>query len=205
MPGEVRWTGTCVDLVFGSPAILRVLADVYASANAQEKFVTDFVAAWTKVMNADRWPNGIMQSRANQRPGLNPNSTQYRLLAIAATIPVIAVVAVTERSPIMACTARFVVSAILAAGDGVAGKPARHATNNGAAYAFGRKTSYGCATCRTERGAGIMRTAAAGIGERRNCSSRQNKHRGGGYFRKSLHRRPPNETGQRTWLSINCS
>ncbi len=53
--GEVKWTGTRVDLVFGSHAQLRALSEVYGSADAQEKFVTDFVAAWTKVMNLDRF------------------------------------------------------------------------------------------------------------------------------------------------------
>ena len=53
--GEVRWTGTRVDLIFGSNAQLRALAEVYASADGQEKFVQDFVAAWTKVMNLDRF------------------------------------------------------------------------------------------------------------------------------------------------------
>ena len=53
--GELRWTGTRVDLVFGSNAQLRALAEVYGSADAQEKFVRDFVAAWTKVMNLDRF------------------------------------------------------------------------------------------------------------------------------------------------------
>jgi catalase-peroxidase len=53
--GAVRWTGTRVDLVFGSNAQLRALAEVYASRDGQEKFVRDFVAAWTKVMNLDRF------------------------------------------------------------------------------------------------------------------------------------------------------
>jgi len=53
--GKVRWTGTRVDLVFGSNSQLRALAEVYASADAQTKFVQDFVAAWTKVMNLDRF------------------------------------------------------------------------------------------------------------------------------------------------------
>jgi catalase-peroxidase len=53
--GEVRWTGTRVDLIFGSNAQLRALAEVYGSADAQEKFVQDFVAAWTRVMNLDRF------------------------------------------------------------------------------------------------------------------------------------------------------
>ncbi|CTP87384.1 Catalase-peroxidase [Xanthomonas translucens pv. poae] len=53
--GEQKWTGTRADLVFGSNAILRALAEVYASADAQEKFVRDFVAAWSKVMQLDRF------------------------------------------------------------------------------------------------------------------------------------------------------
>ncbi|RYY56403.1 MAG: catalase-peroxidase, partial [Chitinophagaceae bacterium] len=53
--GEVKWTGTRADLVFGSNSELRAIAEVYASADAKERFVKDFVAAWTKVMNADRF------------------------------------------------------------------------------------------------------------------------------------------------------
>ena len=53
--GEVKWTATRVDLVFGSNSILRAYAEVYAQDDAAEKFVNDFVAAWTKVMNADRF------------------------------------------------------------------------------------------------------------------------------------------------------
>jgi catalase-peroxidase len=53
--GEVRWTGTRADLVFGSNSVLRAVAEVYASSDAQQKFVGDFVAAWTKVMNLDRF------------------------------------------------------------------------------------------------------------------------------------------------------
>ncbi|MCY1667121.1 catalase/peroxidase HPI [Rhizobium sp. SL86] len=53
--GEVKWTGTRVDLVFGSNSQLRALAEVYAQADNQTKFVNDFVAAWVKVMNADRF------------------------------------------------------------------------------------------------------------------------------------------------------
>jgi catalase-peroxidase len=53
--GELKWTATEVDLVFGSNAELRAVAEVYAFADAEEKFVRDFVAAWTKVMNADRF------------------------------------------------------------------------------------------------------------------------------------------------------
>jgi len=53
--GAVKWTATRVDLVFGSNSQLRALAEVYAAADAHEKFVKDFVAAWTKVMNLDRF------------------------------------------------------------------------------------------------------------------------------------------------------
>ncbi|WP_261531103.1 catalase/peroxidase HPI [Burkholderia multivorans] len=53
--GELKWTGTRVDLVFGSHSQLRALAEVYGSADAQQKFVHDFVAAWNKVMNLDRF------------------------------------------------------------------------------------------------------------------------------------------------------
>ncbi len=53
--GDVKWTATRADLVFGSNSQLRAVAEVYAQADAQKKFVTDFVAAWTKVMNADRF------------------------------------------------------------------------------------------------------------------------------------------------------
>jgi len=51
----VKWTGSRVDLVFGSNSELRALAEVYASDDAREKFVRDFVAAWDKVMNLDRF------------------------------------------------------------------------------------------------------------------------------------------------------
>ncbi|MCI4664312.1 MAG: catalase/peroxidase HPI [Neomegalonema sp.] len=53
--GDLKWTGTRVDLIFGSNSELRALAEVYGSSDAGEKFVTDFVAAWSKVMNADRF------------------------------------------------------------------------------------------------------------------------------------------------------
>jgi catalase-peroxidase len=52
---ELKWTATRVDLIFGSNSELRALAEVYGCADAQEKFVADFVAAWTKVMNLDRF------------------------------------------------------------------------------------------------------------------------------------------------------
>jgi catalase-peroxidase len=53
--GELKWTGTRVDLVFGSNSQLRAIAEVYACDDAPGKFVSDFVAAWNKVMNADRF------------------------------------------------------------------------------------------------------------------------------------------------------
>ena len=56
--GALKWTGTRADLVFGSNSVLRALAEVYASSDAQEKFVQDFVAAWVKVMNLDRFDLG---------------------------------------------------------------------------------------------------------------------------------------------------
>ena len=51
----VKWTATRVDLIFGSHSQLRAFAEVYGCADSKEKFVKDFVAAWTKVMNADRF------------------------------------------------------------------------------------------------------------------------------------------------------
>jgi catalase-peroxidase len=56
--GAVRWTGTRVDLVFGSNSQLRALAEVYGSSDANKKFIEDFLAAWVKVMNLDRFDVG---------------------------------------------------------------------------------------------------------------------------------------------------
>jgi catalase-peroxidase len=53
--GKVKWTATAVDLVFGSNSQLRAIAEVYATDDAQPKFVQDFVAAWNKVMTLDRF------------------------------------------------------------------------------------------------------------------------------------------------------
>jgi catalase-peroxidase len=53
--GDLKWTGTVVDLVFGSNSQLRALTEVYACSDSQEAFVSDFVAAWSKVMNLDRF------------------------------------------------------------------------------------------------------------------------------------------------------
>jgi catalase-peroxidase len=52
---QVKWTATAVDLVFGAHAQLRAIAEVYASSDGQAKFIRDFVAAWDKVMNLDRF------------------------------------------------------------------------------------------------------------------------------------------------------
>jgi len=53
--GKAKWTATAVDLVFGSHSQLRAIAEVYGASDAQEKFVGDFVAAWAKVMDLDRF------------------------------------------------------------------------------------------------------------------------------------------------------
>ncbi len=53
--GELKWTATRVDLIFGANSQLRAIAEVYACDDAQEKFVHDFIKAWNKVMNADRF------------------------------------------------------------------------------------------------------------------------------------------------------
>ena len=53
--GELKWTATAVDLIFGSNSQLRAIAEVYASQDGRERFVADFVAAWTKVMELDRF------------------------------------------------------------------------------------------------------------------------------------------------------
>ena len=53
--GQVKWTGTRVDLIFGSNTELRAIAEVYGCEDAKGKFVSDFVATWTKVMNLDRF------------------------------------------------------------------------------------------------------------------------------------------------------
>ena len=53
--GDLKWTGSRVDLIFGSNSELRAIAEVYGSSDAREKFVQDFVSAWNKVMNLDRF------------------------------------------------------------------------------------------------------------------------------------------------------
>jgi catalase-peroxidase len=53
--GELKWTGSIIDLVFGSNSQLRAIAEVYGCSDAQQTFVRDFVAAWAKVMNLDRY------------------------------------------------------------------------------------------------------------------------------------------------------
>jgi catalase-peroxidase len=64
--GQVKWTATAADLVFGAHAQLRALSEVYASSDAKEKFVRDFVAAWDKVMNLDRFD--LIAQRQGVRP-----------------------------------------------------------------------------------------------------------------------------------------
>jgi catalase-peroxidase len=63
--GQPKWTATRVDLIFGSHSVLRSLAEVYASSDASEKFVKDFIAAWNKVMNADRYDLLAKKASAN--------------------------------------------------------------------------------------------------------------------------------------------
>ena len=67
----VKWTGTRVDLIFGSHSQLRAFAEVYACADSKEKFAKDFVAAWTKVMNADRFDlrDLMLPPRSERRNG----------------------------------------------------------------------------------------------------------------------------------------
>ncbi len=60
--GKLKWTATPVDLIFGSHSELRALAEVYAAGDGKEKFVNDFVAAWTKVMTLDRF-DAVQPSR----------------------------------------------------------------------------------------------------------------------------------------------
>jgi catalase-peroxidase len=64
--GQVKWTGTAVDLVFGSNSQLRAIAEVYAQEDSKEKFVRDFVVAWDKVMNNDRY-DLLAQARDGRR------------------------------------------------------------------------------------------------------------------------------------------
>jgi catalase-peroxidase len=77
--GALRWTGTRVDLVFGSNAQLRALAEVYGSADAERKFVRDFVAAWVKVMNLDRFD--LTAPGSARRPGRRPPGSRRRASA----------------------------------------------------------------------------------------------------------------------------
>jgi catalase-peroxidase len=66
--GKAKWTATAADLVFGAHSQLRALAEVYASDDAKEKFVRDFVAAWNKVMNLDRYDLLAQARSTRQRP-----------------------------------------------------------------------------------------------------------------------------------------
>ncbi len=67
--GEVRWTATATDLAFGAHSQLRALAEVYASDDAKGRFVRDFVAAWNKVMNLDRY-DLLARSRDGRRAAM---------------------------------------------------------------------------------------------------------------------------------------
>jgi catalase-peroxidase len=66
--GKVRWRGSAVDLVFGSNSQLRAIAEVYASQDGEEKFMDDFIAAWTKVMNLDRFDLPAARRLASRGP-----------------------------------------------------------------------------------------------------------------------------------------
>jgi catalase-peroxidase len=68
--GDVKWTGTRVDLVFGSNSQLRSIAEVYASTDAQAKFVRDFVKVWNKVMNLDRYDVAPANALGGEAPAL---------------------------------------------------------------------------------------------------------------------------------------
>jgi catalase-peroxidase len=71
--GDLKWTGTRVDLVFGSNSQLRAIAEVYASNDMKEKFVKDFVAAWSKVMNLDRYDLARTGGKENRPPVREPH------------------------------------------------------------------------------------------------------------------------------------
>jgi catalase-peroxidase len=65
--GALKWTATRVDLIFGAHSQLRAFAEVYACADSKEKFVKDFVAAWNKVMNADRFDIHLTRPSGERR------------------------------------------------------------------------------------------------------------------------------------------
>jgi catalase-peroxidase len=75
--GKVRWRGSRVDLVFGSNSQLRAIAEVYASQDGEEKFVDDFVAAWTKVMNLDRFDLPRVNSKPLPPPSVARGQTPH--------------------------------------------------------------------------------------------------------------------------------
>ena len=87
----VKWTGTRVDLIFGSHAQLRAFAEVYGSADSKEKFAKDFVAAWTKVMNLDRFDALILAKRLGReiRAAFQDN-LKLRPVSALSTVPRIA-------------------------------------------------------------------------------------------------------------------
>jgi catalase-peroxidase len=65
--GDLKWTASCVDLIFGSNSQLRAIAEVYGCMDSQQKFVNDFVAAWDKVMNLDRYDLRAVQASSSAR------------------------------------------------------------------------------------------------------------------------------------------
>ena len=87
--GEIKWTGSRVDLVFGSNSELRAIAEVYACDDAQRKFVDDFVAAWTKVMNLDRFDLALLNlvqrddSRTESRVPTHPSTSGKGIMLAA--------------------------------------------------------------------------------------------------------------------------
>ena len=76
--GKVKWTATAADLVFGAHSQLRALAEVYASDDGKEKFVRDFVAAWNKVMNLDRYD--LLAQRRSRRGGRQRNGCGHLVI-----------------------------------------------------------------------------------------------------------------------------
>jgi hypothetical protein len=79
--GELKWTGSRVDLIFGSNTELRAIAEVYASADSQEKFVHNFVAVWNKVMNlvVSTWLNSLLKQVESLRLQLHSYYTKVGL------------------------------------------------------------------------------------------------------------------------------
>ena len=110
--GALRWTGTRVDLVFGSNAQLRALAEVYGSADAQAKFVGDFVAAWTKVMDLDRFDRALtISSRSRLQRRDAPTLDIEQSIALRLSVFAYRLLAISFRSSDHALTGHFLRSA----------------------------------------------------------------------------------------------